>query len=586
MDFDSLLNDVGSFGSYQKFVICFVLLPATLPCAFHAYSQIFIAAKPEHYCKIPEFESPAMKDYRRDILKNLSIPYEIRDGIERYAECKMYNRNYSELAQWLVENLNETLINQKYSFDEVNLKNLEIINCKDGWVYDKSLYPATVISEWNLVCEMDYLPTLALVVFGISGLIGNYIFGYIQDYYGRRPSFYIYLIFEIISCAASASAWSFMSWLVFRFMVGLTVPAILASPYVLAIEMVGPKHRVFCTIVTNIAYSIGLTLLAGIVYLVRDWRMLSLAVSLPLLLLFSCIHVLPESPRWLIATHKYKRAAKEMRTIARFNGKTLPANYENILKERTVAYERMQNLQSTVERNYGICDLFATTNMTRKTTIITFIWFSITSVYVGLSYYAPSLGGDEIFNFFLAGACELPTYIFLWPSLNYFGRRWILCVSMIIGSASCLATFLVQYDQITTLIFYCIAKMGISSAFVVLPLMASELYPTVVRGLGMSFSQVVAMIGPSLIPIVNYMGSEMIVLPLIVMGILLLFGGFASFFLPETKNKSLPQTVHDSDSIPLVNPFNIFTIRHTTTTVASAKAPSTSVTATTTISSS
>ncbi|CAG9800802.1 unnamed protein product [Chironomus riparius] len=352
---------------------------------------------------------------------------------------------------------------------------------------------------------------MALVVFGISGLIGNYIFGYLQDYYGRKPSFYIYLIFEILSCGLSSLAWNFTSWLVLRFMVGLTVPAILASPYVLAIELVGPTRRVFCTIVSNIAYSIGLTSLAGIVYMIRDWRMLSIAVSMPLLLLFMCYFTLPESPRWLVATHKYEKAAKVMKTIARFNGKTLPANYESTLKERTMAYENMQNMQSTEKQSYGICDLFATANMTRKTTIITFIWFCITSVYVGLSYYAPSLGGDEIFNFFLAGACELPTYIFLWPSLSYFGRRWILCLSMLVGGTACLATFLVQH----------------------------------------------AMIGPTLIPIVNYMGSEMIVLPLIVMGVLLLFGGFASFFLPETKNKSLPQTIYDSDSIPLVNPFSI-----------------------------
>lgn len=75
--------------------------------------------------------------------------------------------------------------------------------------------------------------TLALVIFGVGGLLGNYAFGYLQDIWGRRPSFYVYLILEITACAASVFAWNYDSWISLRFIVGLTVPAILASPYVL-----------------------------------------------------------------------------------------------------------------------------------------------------------------------------------------------------------------------------------------------------------------------------------------------------------------------------------------------------------------
>lgn len=37
MDFDVVLSDVGDFGTYQKLIICVVLLPAVFPCALHAY---------------------------------------------------------------------------------------------------------------------------------------------------------------------------------------------------------------------------------------------------------------------------------------------------------------------------------------------------------------------------------------------------------------------------------------------------------------------------------------------------------------------------------------------------------------------
>ncbi|XP_025830476.1 carcinine transporter isoform X2 [Agrilus planipennis] len=357
-----------------------------------------------------------------------------------YSKCKMFSIDYNNASS---SDNETTLLDDNFEQKQ--------IPCKYGWNYDRSKFTNTVVMDWDLVCENDFSVTLALVLFGVGGLIGNYIFGYAQDRLGRKPSFYIYLTIQSIFGFATTFATNYYVWIAFRVGVGFTVPAILGTPYVLAIELVGPRYRTLVTILINIAYSLALVSLAIIVWAVRDWRNLSLTTTLPFLLLFTLYKLLPESPRWLLAQGRYRDAEKILSKIARINGRKLPVNYIKYLK---VKIEKEKAKEKEHKKIYGVRHLFQTPNLRIKTLIVTFIWFTNTSVYVGLSYYAPVLGGDEFLNFFLAGAVELPTYLFLWPSMETWGRRWTLCVSMIVGGSACLATFLVRHGMKIFYILY------------------------------------------------------------------------------------------------------------------------------------
>ncbi|XP_050421455.1 beta-alanine transporter [Adelges cooleyi] len=487
MDFDKILIDFGEYGLYQKQLIWLIVLPCVLPCGFHAYNQLFMAATPQHWCK------------------------------------EENNINYTSKLNHCLNSMNGTC---------------------DNWDYDLSRYSSTIVTEWNLVCSKRFYPTFALTLFGLSGLFGMLLFGFLQDGLGRRPAFFIYLLIENIFGIATAFARDFWTWLFFRIGVGFTIPAILATPNVLPIEFVGPAHRTTCILLTNIAHSVGMVLLSLILYTFRDWRQLALATSLPFMTYFLYWWRFPESPRWLLARGQFDRAKIILLKMAKTNGKNIQSDYFVQLK---VTYDETLKIQKNKPcENYSVLHLFKTPNLRFKTLAVTFIWFVNTTVYVGLSYYAPALSSDEHLNFFLAGVVELPTYILLWPAMMKYGRKSLLCTSMLIGGCACLAATYSELDNKWTLVMFCIGKMGISSSYVVLSLFAPELYPTVVRGLGISVSSVAGMIGPVVLPVVNYVGTGS-QLTLVVMGVLQIFGGFVTFLLPETKNCHLPQTLDDGE---------------------------------------
>jgi hypothetical protein len=71
--------------------------------------------------------------------------------------------------------------------------------------------------------------------------------------------------------------------------------------------------------------------------------------------------------------------------------------------------------------------------------------------------------------------------------------------------------------------------------------------PTVVRAQGVAFIHIMGYVASILAPFIVYLTHIMTELPLIVLGLLGIVGGFLSLFLPETLNHELPQSLSDGE---------------------------------------
>lgn len=189
-------------------------------------------------------------------------------------------------------------------------------------------------------------------------------------------------------------------------------------------------------------YTFGLMMLASITYLIRDWVYLSYATCVPFFLYYLYWFFLPESPRWLLAKGKFEEASKILENLARMNRKELPPSFRLQLKQKMM-HKRTVSEEEELKKNPGWKELCGTPNMRLKTTLITLNWFANETVYVGLSYYGPSLGSNEYVSFLLSSLVEIPSYFVCWLMMDRWGRRWPLCLCMILSGVSCIATVVI-----------------------------------------------------------------------------------------------------------------------------------------------
>jgi OCT family organic cation transporter-like MFS transporter 4/5 len=103
------------------------------------------------------------------------------------------------------------------------------------------------------------------------------------------------------------------------------------------------------------------------------------------------------------------------------------------------------------------------------------------------------------------------------------------------------------------LVFFLIGKCASGAAFELIWVITAELYPTNLRSQAIGVCSTISRVFGMSAPFVAQLSMYWQPLPMLVLGIPSLISAFLVFFIPETKNRELPQTMNDSVKLDKVN---------------------------------
>ncbi|XP_073329784.1 solute carrier family 22 member 7-like [Pagrus major] len=520
MKFDNILAEVNGFGKFQLRMIL-LMLAARLALPFHYLLNNFIAAVPSHHCDITSLDyGEAFRNLSHEERLIVSIPVQ-EDGT--LSSCQMFAEPQYHL-----------LINSS------NTTDLPTVPCQNGWKYDNTTFKSTLATEWDLVCDKRGLNKASATIFFIGVMFGAAVFGYLSDRFGRKRALLVSYVTTTVFGFASAFSSSFIMFAAMRFFTGLGLSGTSIVTVVLCIEWVDIKHRTAVGILISMDWSISTVLLSLVAYFVNDWRYLTATATCPMCLAIICTWWLPESARWLISNGKAESAHFYLTKCAKVNGrKQFMADLKPEALSKVILVENEN-------KKYSFLDLGRTPRMRRLALLTGIVWFAVAFTYYGISLNIDGFGVNIYLTQFIYGAIEIPGKAFIYFSFKKIGRRLSQAGSLVLTGLCVLCNIFIPQDKgMFQTAVGALGKMVIEAGFTGLYLYTTELYPTVMRQNGLGYGSLMARLGVAVSPLIILLEEVWVHLPSIIFSLVTFAAGLSAFFLPETKNVRLPETVED-----------------------------------------
>ncbi|TRY53839.1 hypothetical protein DNTS_002795 [Danionella cerebrum] len=512
-DFGEILEAIGDFGVFQKLLL-FALCFPNLILPFQLASLVFNHADTNHHCNT-DWILQVGPNLTREEQLNLTLP-RLEDG--SFDPCQMFVPVDWSLAAIREYGLNETS------------------TCIHGWVHNDTIYEATIVTDFDLVCENVNVFRGGQTVFFAGVLVGAILFGPFAESFGRKRATQIPMVLMLIFTVVSGLSPNIYIYLVSQFITGVALGGFRINSIILATEWIGVAQRSYAACLSQVLAALGQVMFLAVVYFIRNWRIDQFIMAGPLAFVVIYIWFLPESARWLLDRGRATDAKKLIQKAAAINKHPVPqALLEEVLKEKIV-------------EKGGVKILFASRVLRKYFFTLTFAWGAINLAYYSLSLNVGKFGPDIFLNQLIFGLSEIPVHFLCMWSLEAVGRKPSLMVALILGGSLCLLTLAVPLsDAIVSGVLATCGRFLMNAAGSICNVYFQELFPTSVRqtatGLGSTASRAASMLSP----VVNMLEMYHYSIPTVLISSLAIASGIMAFLLPETRHTELPNSTEEAE---------------------------------------
>ena len=402
------------------------------------------------------------------------------------------------------------------------------------------------------------------------GMFSGWMFGalawtVVSDRHGRRLAMLGCGWAGILLAAATSASWSYGSFFAMRTLCGFAFGGQGAVAYVWTMEWATTRDLGLLTFAGNVAFSLANILLVGVAYLGRElelgWRVQNLVLcaiqTLPFALA-TC--VVRESPRFLLQTGRPAEAEEAIRAVLSPEAALATTGFTLALE----GSRRPSHCEPTSPPTHGPSarHLLLEAETLRRLAVVTFAWFGVNLLFYGLDFAVAACKVEDGCNIYtngiLTAVADLPGYVFSFAAADspQLGRRLTLVLSFAV-SGGCLLTMAilratagVTTGDLGLGALHFVGKCGAASAFSLVYIYPTELFPTKMRSSALGVANVGGRIAAMLSPLAANLPAHLLELGL---GSLALAAAVLMLTLPETgERQSAAAPLAQQDALAVV----------------------------------